>query len=175
MTNSNATAAATTVQAGQIVTGKITGLAIYGVFVRIDAATRALLHVSQLAGHTFQEREARLKALKFNDTIQAMVTEVTQPEAGSKKPVRVSISERALATHRAKESAARNPGAIMTLEVKRPVSDGLILRLTGGAEAFLSEESLKGVSKESIMKSRRTRVRLTDATDERGRVIAVKA
>jgi len=157
-----------------IVAGKITGMSVYGVFVRIDRDNRGLLHVSEMAGNSYAEREARLRSLKFNDTIEALVIKVTEPEAGSKKERRVSLSERALACHRSQEKVTRTSGATMTLSVIRPTRDCLLLRNADGTEVVLPDENLKGTAKASILKSRRVKVRLV-GVDARGRVIAEKA
>jgi ribosomal protein S1 len=160
-----------TVALGDVVTGKVTGLAIYGVFVRINAQTRALLHVSQLIGRTVEERETRLKSLKYGDTVEALVSKISEPEG---KERRVSVSEWALVAHKARKLVDRTAGATMTLSVIRATRDGLLLKLANGAEGILPDENLKGTRRESILKSRRTQVRLV-GVDARGRVIAEKA
>jgi ribosomal protein S1 len=161
-----------TVAEGAVVTGKVTGLATYGALVRIDASTRALLHVSNMAGDSFAEREARLASLKFGDVIEALVTKISEPEGS--KPRRVSVSEKALKAHRAQEMVTRTAGAPMTLSVIRSSRDGLVLKLSNGFEGLLPDANLKGTRRESILKSRRTQVRLV-GVDGRGRIIAEKA
>lgn len=128
-----------TVLAETVATGKVTGLALYGVFIVLDGSgVRGLLPVSQMAGETNAQREARLKDITIGDTIETLVTKVETVGEGKKSRLKVTLSERALAARKAREERqARDERVIAELAPGTAV-DGVVAEVRIGLGAFVT-------------------------------------
>jgi small subunit ribosomal protein S1 len=79
----------------------------YGVIVNCDGGVSGLLHVSQMAGNSFNARNQRLASLKRGDEVTVEVVEVTAGE----KP-RIALSEKSIAD---REQATKHEAIIGAL------------------------------------------------------------
>jgi len=61
------------IKIGEIVEGKITGIAKYGAFVSIDKDTAGMIHISEISSEFINDINARLK---LNQTVKAVVLNV---------------------------------------------------------------------------------------------------
>jgi len=62
---------------GEIVTGKVTKIASFGVFVELEAGLEGLLHISELADHKVESPE---EVVKVGDEVQVKILRVDQDE-----------------------------------------------------------------------------------------------
>ena len=64
-------------QAGQLVTGKVTKITNFGVFVGLEDGLEGLLHISELADHKVENAE---DVVKVNDEIEVKILRVDTDE-----------------------------------------------------------------------------------------------
>ncbi|HEY9868204.1 MAG TPA: S1 RNA-binding domain-containing protein [Candidatus Obscuribacterales bacterium] len=125
---------ANTVAKETVASGKVTGLAIYGVFVALEGTNvRGLLPVHQMSGDTEAAKQARLKSLKVGDSVEVLVTKVEEVTEGKKSRLRVTLSERALAGKRAREAR----------EAREALEERVLSGLTLGTQVVASVSEVR--------------------------------
>ncbi|KMY43329.1 general stress protein [Bacillus sp. FJAT-27916] len=96
-------------EAGQVLTGKVTGIQPYGAFVALDESTQGLVHISEIT-HGFVKDINDI--LKVGDEVNVKVLSVDE-EAG-----KIALSIRATEEAPAEKAEARKPRKKAVQQVK---------------------------------------------------------
>ena len=62
---------------GELVTGKVTKIAVFGAFVRIDDGLNGLIHISELSDKMISNPE---EIVKVNDAVEVMIISISPNE-----------------------------------------------------------------------------------------------
>jgi len=152
---------------GMVLEGKVTSVAVYGVFVDIGVEREGLVHISQLSDHPVSNPT---EVVQIGDMVTVRVLEV-DPRS---KRISLTMRERVEPQVDPQKLAALVPGAILEGTVTSLTRFGAFVDLGVGRDGLvpLSQMGPGGVQKASdaLQVGERVRVRVLDVDRKSGRI-----
>lgn len=152
---------------GMILEGKVTSVAVYGVFVDIGVGREGLVHISQLSDHPVSNPT---EVVRIGDMVTVRVLEV-DPRS---KRISLTMRERVEPQVDPQKAAALVPGAILEGTVTSLTRFGAFVDLGVGRDGLvpLSQIGRGGVQKagDALQVGERVRVRVLDVDRKSGRI-----
>ncbi len=152
---------------GMTLEGKVTSLAVYGIFVDIGVEREGLVHISQLSDHPVS---SPAEVVRIGDMVTVRVLEV-DPRS---KRISLTMRERAEPQVDPQKVAALVPGAILEGTVTSLTRFGAFVDLGVGRDGLvpLSQMGRGGVQKagDALQVGERVRVRVLEVDRKSGRI-----